>query len=320
MEEKGRDTMKKIKITADKMLQILQGVLNAEEINTKVEENTLQEMLGVQYYTFKHRPQDSESTIAQMSQQGTLQLSGAFCLLSLLGTERVYARDTDVITVGVNLEYWLQTDKIKFLEDLLENLAIETNGKKINIELDGEERQVVLAVGSMEVTELEEATVYGEMAICELNIDFIFTPKVVGKVEYTVEFAVGEKEDTRWIELPINSIVVSSSMTQKSLPQVNRVEQVGNINLSNGRTIALTFDGYVNDFIDMLVDRSFVADRVDKQINREHVDINKEVYMRLTRKDKQYMYACVIKEHTIQVQEDTGNETHSLTLTARGIA
>ena len=31
------------------------------------------------------------------------------------------------------------------------------------------------------------------------------------------------------------------------------------------------------------------------------------------------MHECIVKDHTIITQEDTGNETHSLTLTKRGM-
>ena len=57
--------MNKIKITADKILQILEGILQDEEINTKVEEQNVQDILNIQYYTFKHRPQDTEQTVLQ---------------------------------------------------------------------------------------------------------------------------------------------------------------------------------------------------------------------------------------------------------------
>lgn len=313
--------MKKIKITADKVLQILQGILADEEIDIKVEEQTLQELLNVNYYTFKHRPTDSESTVLQMHQQGMLQIGGAFCLLSLSSTERVYSKDTDILTVAVNLEYWLQTEKVKFLEELVENLAISTNGKRVNIEIEGEDRQVLLSVGNLQVTEFDEGTAYGEMAICELVLHLFIYPNVTSKIDYKVEFAVGKNmELLRWIELPISSLVVTSSMTQKSLPQANRVENVGNINLSNGRTFNLTFDGYVNEVVEEIVESSLVADYAESQEQEiTNVDINKALYMRVTRREKAYLYECVIKEHTIQVQEDTGNETHSLTLTARGI-
>lgn len=313
--------MKKIKITADKVLQILQGILADEEIDTMVEERTLQELLNVNYYTFKHRLTDSESMVLQMHQQGMLQIGGAFCLLSLSSTERVYSKDTDILTVAVNLEYWLQTEKVKFLEELVENLAISTNGKRVSIEIEGEDRQGLLSVGNLQVTEFDEGTAYGEMAICELVLHLFIYPNVTSKIDYKVEFAVGENmELLRWIELPVSSLVVTSSMTQKSLPQANRVENVGNINLSNGRTFNFTFDGYVNEIVEEIVESSLVADYAeDKEQEITNVDINKALYMRVTRREKAYLYECVIKEHTIQVQEDTGNETHSLTLTARGI-
>lgn len=133
------------------------------------------------------------------------------------------------------------------------------------------------------------------------------------------QFEEALAEQARWIGLPMNSMVISNSMTQKSLPQVNRVEQVGNINLSAGRTISLTFDGYVNAFVEEIVANSLVADMIEDKLNTDSIDINKSIYMRVTRREKQYIYACVIKEHTIQIQEDTGNEVHNLTLTARGI-
>lgn len=81
----------------------------------------------------------------------------------------------------------------------------------------------------------------------------------------------------------------------------------------------MTFDGYVNEFVEEIVERTLMPDIVDKEANTDSIDINKSIYMRVTRREKQYVYACVIKEHTIQIQEDTGNEVHNLTLTARGI-
>ena len=103
--------MKKIKVSADTVLSILQGIMNDEEINTVIDDPSapeqwknkkINEVLNVDYYTFKHRPFDTELVVRELVEQGgenILQsLNKSFCLLSLVSTERVYSKDNDIVT------------------------------------------------------------------------------------------------------------------------------------------------------------------------------------------------------------------------------
>lgn len=327
--------MAKVKISADTVLTILKGIMEDEDINCTIADpsapkewkgKTLQEVLNVDYYTFKHRPIDTEIVVEELMQQGKEvdeleALKRAFCILSLNSTERVFSKTNDIVTVSVSLEYWIQTEKIKLLEDMVEDIIVESTGIRIPVKIGNEERQVILAIGNLQISELQEATEFGEMAVCELEVDLMFYPKATSMSDYKVEFAVVD-EDTNtseWVEVPCSSISFSKSMTQKAVPNANKPKSVGNINLSSAKAIVLVFDGYKNKFIDKLSNDTLLGDLTDKGTETEDQDNNESIILRITRDDVQNYYNCVIKDHTITVQENTGNETHSLTLTKRGI-
>lgn len=318
--------MTKIKVSADTVLTILKGIMEDADINYTITDpsapkewkgKTVQEVLNVDYYTFKHRPIDTEIVVEELMQQGKdvdelEALKRAFCILSLNSTERVFSKTNDIVTVSASLEYWIQTEKIKLLEDMVEDIIVESTGIRIPVKIGNEERQVILAIGNLQISELQEATEFGEMAVCELEVDLMFYPKATSMSDYKVEFAVVD-EDTNtseWVEVPCSNVGLTTSMTQKSTPFANNPRNVGSINLSSVKSITLSFDGYDNKFIDKLVDFSF---------SQQQVDNNQVFLIRLTRKEKSYTYSMVIKEHSITIKEEAGNETHSLTLTARGI-
>lgn len=326
--------MSKIKVSADTVLAILKGIMEDEEINYKItdpsapeewKDKTIQEALNVEYYTFKHRPMDTELVVRKLIEEGNdinslYALTRSFCILSLSSTERVFSKDNDIVTISANLEYWVQASKIKLLEDMFEDISIETNGIRIPVRIGNENRQVIIALGSLNISELEETTEFGEMVVCDVDIDMIFYPEVISRSDYTIDVIPEDTtsfEDT-WEKLPFSSIAISTSMTQKAVPKVNKVRSVGSINLSRVKTIVLSFDGYKTKFIDKLTDDSLSNDEIDLDSPQDY-DNNKSIVIRLTRGESSYIYDCVVKEHTITVQEDTGNETHSLTLTIRGI-
>lgn len=314
--------MAKIKVSAETVLAILKRIMEDPAINYTIEDisardwlnKTVQEVLNVEYYTFRHRPADSEAVIGELIKQGLpsneLQaLTRSFCILSLGHIERVFSKNNDIITIPVNLEYWIQTEKVKLLEDMFEDISVETIGERIPVQIGTEERQMVMALGSLDVSEIQETTEYGEMSVCEIDIDIIIHPNVSTMADYKVEFFV----DGSWIKTPVSSISISNNMTQKSVPKANNVRNVGNINLSKVRSFVLSFDGYRNKFIDSLIEESLDDGRVNNE-----TDNNKSILMKLTRHDKEFIHECIIKDHVIITQEDTGNETHSLTLTKRG--
>lgn len=319
--------MAKIKVSADTILSILQGIMNDEDINYTIKDvsapedwkgKTVQEALNVKYYTFKHRPYDTELVIRDILKKGgnasVLESTNrAFCILSLGSTDRVFSNKIDNVTVSANLEYWVQTDKVKLLEDMFEDIAIETNGIRVPVQIGTEERQAIIAVGALNIGELEDTTEFGEMSVCEITIEFVFYENVISLSDYKIEFLMIDNDSENWVELPFSEIAIPSSMTQKSSPYVNNTRNVGSINLSRVRTFVIAFDGYDNAFINSISNDSLASD------DNENVDNNKQYIMRLTRKESVFVYDCVIKDHQIRVKDDTGNETHSLTLTTRGI-
>lgn len=327
--------MAKIKVSADTVLSILKGIMEDNDINSTITDvsapkewqgKKVQDILNVDYYTFKHRPVDTEIVVEELMKQGKEvggleALKRAFCILSLNSTERVFSKNNDIVTISANLEYWIQTEKIKLLEDMVEDIVVESTGIRIPVKIGNEERQVLLAVGNLQISELQEATEYGEMAVCELDVDMVFYPKATSMSDYKVEFAVVDDttNQTKWVKLPISSLICTNSMTQKSIPKVNKVRSVGNINLSRARSFTFAFDGYNNEFVNNLVDETFAGDIDDLGNETEDTDNNKSLVLRLTRGEKQYFYNCIVKEHIITIQEDTGNETHSLVLTTRGM-
>lgn len=318
--------MAKIKVSADTVLSILKGIMEDGDINSTITDvsapkewqgKKVQDILNVDYYTFKHRPIDTEIVVEELMKQGKdvgelEALKRAFCILSLNSTERVFSKNNDIVTISASLEYWIQTEKIKLLEDMVEDIVVESTGIRIPVKIGNEERQVLLAIGNLQISELQEATEYGEMAVCELDVDMVFYPKATSMSDYKVEFLVKEDENSNedWVEVPCSNIALTTTMTQKSTPLANKPRNVGNINLSSVRSITLSFDGYKNKFIEKLVKFSFT---------QEQIDNNQAFLLRLTRNDDSYTYSMILKEHTITIKEEAGNEVHGLTLTTRGM-
>lgn len=312
--------MGKIKLSADTVLALLKGVMEDPAINYKIEDvsmpdwlnKTVQEALNVEYYTFRHRPADTEIVIGELIKQGLpsgeLQaLTRSFCILSLGHIERVFSKNNDILTIPVNLEYWIQSEKVKLLEDMFEDISVETIGERIPVQIGTEERQMVIALGSLNVSEIQETTEYGEMTVCDIDIDLIIHPNVSTMSDYKVEFLV----DKEWVQVPISSISIVNNMNQKALPRANNTGSVGQLNLSKVKSFVFAFDGYKNAFIEELTTISFSSDS-------NIYDNNEAICLRITRNEKSYNYTCVVKDHIVKTQEDTGHETHSLTLTIRG--
>ena len=322
--------MSKIKVSADNFLSIMQQIMNDSDINPTITDKsapkewqgkTVQEALNVEYYTFRHRPYDTELLVSELMKQGQsvndlYALTRSFCILSISSIERVFSAKNDIVTVSANLEYWLQSDKVKLLEDMFEDIAVETNGIRIPVQIGQEHRHAVIALGNLTVTEVQETSEYGEMAVCDIDIDIIFHPESTSRANYTVEFLLVENSQERWVELPFSGLSISNTMTQKAVPKANQVRSVGSINLSKVRTFTFAFDGYKNDFISYLTNRTLES---DLSSTSSQTDNNQSLVLRITRNNNQYLYDCVVKEHIIDVREDTGNEVHSLTLTTRGL-
>lgn len=315
--------MSKVKISANAVLEIIQGIFNDEDVNDVIDDvaappkwkgKTIQEALNVEYYTFKHRPLSTEAIINEKMQEGLAvnklyAMDRSFCLLSLDGTERLFSKDVDMLTLSATMEYWIQTSKIQLLEDLIDNCNLATCGLRIPVAFGEETRQAVIILSPLQVTDIQTGTICGEMAVCEVKVDLLLYPDVASYSDYTVAFSWLEDETTKTATMPLSSLSVVNTMTQKSVPFVNSPQNVGNINLSRSKSYVLVFDGYNNDFIDFVAGLSL----------GDSEDNNQSLLMTIKRKETEYTQDVIIKDHQITVNADTGNETHTLSLVARGI-
>lgn len=319
--------MSKIKITADNVLEIIQGVFNDEDVNgiitdpsapTEWINKSVQDVLNVGYYTFKHRPLSTQEVIAELMQNKSadinylMAVNRSICLLSLNGVERLFSKDADMITVAAAMEYWIQSDKIKILEDLIEDCNIATSGLRVTVAFGTETRKAVIIFDNLMVTEIQPETEFGEMALCSVDVSMILYPDVVSYSDYKVEFSFeDEKGESVTSDVPLSSFSFVDAMTQKAVPYVGNTAKVGSINLSCANSFVLVFDGYNNSFINYIT---------NKALKGQSPDNNQSFLMTVTRCNIPYVHDVVIKDHQIIVNADTGNETHTLSLVTRGMS
>ena len=324
--------MAKIIFTADTLIQILQTVFNDEDLNVVVDSSrdtwkgkTINEILNVSYYAFKHRANTTndikEAIIAQDPNLKNISLlevlKRSFCLVSISNIQRLFSPDIDQIAVEGTLQYWLQTEKIKLLESLIETANIMLCGIKLPIEIDGESRKAILFFDNISTTINEEDEI-GESAFVTVNVSLMITPNVVYYTDYKIEFAItNEDNQVEYIPLPITSIAIGNSMVPKSIPFTTDTSRTNTINLSNATLFTLTFDGYADNKIISLFADSALSKAA---INIENKPDNNILYtMRLTRLDKSYIYNLRFKDYTIITKNDTGNEAHTVSFTTGAV-
>lgn len=178
---------KKVRITADAVLAIVRGIFEDEDVNFTVNDETAPEswkgktvndILNVEYYTFKHRPEASQTIIEKIMQEKGYAtkleaLNRSFCLLSLGNIERLYSKDVDMAVLSATLEYYVQTSKVKLLEYLIEDSNIETSGLRIPVEFGDQRRKAVVFFGRPVVSDIQSSTPFGEAAIAEVEVVII---------------------------------------------------------------------------------------------------------------------------------------------------
>ncbi len=322
--------MAKVIFTADTLIAILKNIFEDEDLDTVVESGreewkgkTLSEILNVEYYSYKHKPAATESIkdilIAQDSSlagMGVLEvLKRSFCLVKLDSIQRLYSKDIDQIGVEGTLQYWLQTDKVKLLEALIETANISLCGLKLPVIIDGESRRVTLFFDTPSVT-IEGQTEIGESAIVSIKVTMMIVPNTSSYADYQILFEIPKldnPEQFEFVELPITSIQFGNSMTPKSIPLMRDTSKNNNVNLSNVSVFTLVFDGYIgNRVVEMFAD-----DILSKaSINIANVTDNNKIYpMKLTRLGREYIYSLRLKDAKISVNNDTGNEQFTISLT-----
>ncbi|MDE6473610.1 MAG: hypothetical protein K2L70_00725 [Clostridia bacterium] len=317
--------MKKVRITADAVLAIIKGIFEDEEINVHITDNSapenwqgkkVNEILNVEYYTFKHRPISTQKIINKLLEDNRQvncfeSINRAFCLLSLGKIERLYSKDTDMVALSASLEYYIQTSKIKLLEYLIEDCNIATSGLRIPVEFGQETRKAVIFLGRPRVSDIQTSTPFGEAALVDVDVTIMFYPDVISYSEYTVNVAFSLGNERKSADIPLTSFSCVNAMTQDAVPYIEAKNKVGNINLSCANSFVMVFDGYNNDFINYLANRALSAEKQD----------NNQVFTITIKRgdDNSYTHEVIIKDHQMTVNADTGNETHTVTFLKRGL-
>lgn len=344
--------MEKIAIKHNEMLQLLLQLIDTVDFtitdSTAPQEwqnKRATEILNCTYYSYKHRP----DTVIESSRamKGNSILCGnpkSFCHFSLApqGVQRAYSKDSDVVTVTTDLEYWIQSNKQYLVEELIEKLSIASCGQRLTVQLGNQSRRVLLTFSNVVASEIEESTAFGEMLVLSISVTFIFAEAIYSKADYLVEFFVLDESKLpaetppeeippellraesniqdygEWVAVPCLSLQLQNSNTQKALPLINNIQFTSTINLSSSKVFAINLDGYMYNQVVQLLSTSTLSgncqERFTKKAEKE-VDINKRYYIRLTRGEEQYYYDCILQDHKIVIGEEPNNETHTLLFT-----
>lgn len=316
--------MNKVRITADAVLAIIRGIFEDEDVNITVDDTkapetwqgkTVSEILNVEYYTFKHRPNSTQDAIKEiLAVKGEVNelaaLNCAFGLLTVEEIERLFSKDVDTAVLSATLQYYIQADKIKLLEYLIESCNIATSGLRIPVQFGTETRRAVIFFNRPNMGDIQTAAPFGEMANVDVDVAILLYPDVVSYSDYTVNIGFIENGVEKSADVPLSSFSVAETMTQDPVPSITARESVGQINLSRATSFVLVFEGYNNEFINYIT---------DKQLSSDKKDNNEQFVLNITRVGKTYTHTVTVKDHQTVVNADTGNETHTLTLTKRGL-
>ncbi len=319
--------MEKVKYTASKLLSIVEQIydrcnkeISDADIPSAWKGNTIKDALNCEYYVYKYRPLSEQAEIEKIiansmnngEQVNTLaSLDKSFALVSMGAVDRVYEQNVDIASVDLTIEYWVQTNKIALLAELVEICNSELSGTKQDVNFGEEEREekrrATIVFGAPQVVDVQEGLPCGEMAVVTVTASFYFTQPIYSYADYKVTFEWGENNS---VELPLTGITVSNTMVQKAIPLMGNTSKTGSLNLSSADIIVISFMGFDNEFVNYITKKTLSG-----QVN----DNNEEYTVTFTRGGVSWERKLVIKEHTIEAKPSpTAFESHTLTLAQRG--
>lgn len=320
--------MAKVMLTADTLMSIIKEVFSDDDLNTVIDtgreewkNKKIFDILNVEYYTHKNTVKSTEDIQNELMAQGVDEIDGlavlkrSFCLVSLEEMQRLWSKDIDQIAVKGTLQFWLQAEKLKLLEAFIEAVNIALCGEKLTIELQGERRRATLFFSSVN-SNIEGQTEIGESAIATISVDMMITPNVVCYSDYSVSVYAPIKNSPtayEYTRLPLTSIQIGDMMTGKSIPFSQDVGRTNQLNLSNSTAITIVFDGVA----DNQAVKMFVDEKLNRAAENSHlITENNKIYkFKITRLNETYYLNLKIKDYRISINNDTGNEVHTMNLT-----
>ena len=317
--------MVRTRFTANTLKDIVNTVLRDEDVNALVQDGkeewigkTEMDVLNVHYYTFKHKVANNTEKIAIMkSQDETLQedkldmVKQSYCLVTINSQQRQFSKDIDQISVEGNLEYWLQSEKVHLLEDLIESANLATCGLRIPLEINGQSKSVIIYFDSFSASSLKQDEL-GETMVVNVGVSLLIKPQFNSYSDYKFEFLI----DNNYVELPVTRFNYDVSMVQKSLPRVNRPSLTESLNLS----CVTCFTLFYNPNKGNLVAQMFKKDSLKKAATNilEVPKNNKSYVLKLSVDDESYVYNLVLKDYKGQVDNSIEDEGATVVLVCGG--
>lgn len=317
--------MVRTRFTANTLKDIVNTVLSDEDVNSIVKDGkeewigkTEMNVLNVHYYTFKHKVANNTEKIAIMkSQDDTLQedkldmVKQSYCLVTINSQQRQFSKDIDQISVEGNLEYWLQSEKVHLLEDLIESANLATCGLRIPLEINGQSKSAIIYFDSFSASSLKQDE-FGETMVVNVGVSLLIKPQFDSYSDYKFEFLI----DNKYIELPVTRFNYDISMVQKSLPRVNRPSLTENLNLS----CVTCFTLFYNPNKDNLAAQMLKKDSLKKATTNilEVPKNNKSYVLKLSVDNESYVYNLILKDYKGQVDNSIEDEGATVVLVCGG--
>lgn len=319
--------MGKVRFTADTLLGIIKQVFEDEDIDDIVESEytdwnnkKLSEILNIDYYSYKYKAPLTATLQEKIAAQNPDKefslldvLTRGFCLVSITGKDRLYSKDIDQIVVDGSLEFWVQSQKAKLVEALIENANIALCGLKLPIEINGEQRKISLFF-KLTSTNIEGQTEIGESAIINVDVTLEMSPATVNYSDWEVFLEMNsEGGGKEFVNIPILGLQINSTMTGKAMPKANDPSHTKTNNLSNSVIVTINFDAYSG----CKATEQIIADTLGKgtvNVNTK-ADNNKIYPIKLVRFGQEFVYNMKIQEHQIIIKNDTNPETHVVSFT-----
>ncbi|MCM1232822.1 MAG: hypothetical protein NC184_05705 [Roseburia sp.] len=304
--------MKHIKMTADILLGIVQGIFNSSdfEIETDEEKTTAMQKLNFEFYSFKRRVKSASDYLESMEKS----LNHAYCLCELTSAQRLYSRDIDHLTIEGRLTAWLQTKKIKLFETLIEECNMAYCGEVCEIEIGEYKRSMLVEFSVVQPQGVQSTSEIGEAAILSVAVKMELAPSISSYDDYKIELSFDG--GASYLIAPYTSWTYVYNASQVALPLANQSDS-GFINVSRSNSISITLYEF-NEPLTRELRAIALRCNTEEQAAEE---LNKTVYMRITlgtgETAETFTYKVLPKTITINSMNTTFN-TMAVVFAPRG--
>lgn len=294
--------MKRIRMTADILLNVIQRVLKSVDFTTDIdgEKMTVSQALNFEFYSYKMRVKSAVDYLESMEKS----LNQAYCLCELVSAQRLYSRDIDHLTIEGRLTAWLQTSKIKLLEALIDECNAAYCGEVCEFRIGGFKRSMLIEFGVIQQQSIQSASEIGEAATLSISVKMELAPSINSYDDYKIEMSFDGGET--YLIAPYTSWTYVYNASQIALPLANQADS-GFINVSRSNSISLSLYEFNETLTQKL--RS-IALRCNAE-NQNIDDLNETIYMRFTIGSdgtaEVYIYKVLPKTITINSMNTTFN-------------